>query len=631
MAQKFVGIDLGNRRVKIAVVTAGLRGAQVLHLWEQAVEGKSEDPLDAAIQTAIRMLRERGLRHLPTGVSLPGGEGSYRLLTFPFEDPKQIAQTLLFEIDGQFPVPVEQLAYDHLPIKRGDGRGRALVVATKRALVEHIAASFKLAEIDLRLITAGALSVAQALASTPVPSLPPGSDPARQAISLVVDFGHKHTELVALASSGPIAARSFRRGGKQLVRELARAWRLDPSAAELALERDASLEDEVVVRALQPLLREIEHTRQWLRTEIASEVVELRLCGGGARLRGLAQWLTQQTGLPTQLVAPRESAALRQVAGRDWSVGITALGTAVAAAKRPLIQLFDSVEGPSGDGPWIQQHFSTFATLGVAILAFAAVDTIVRIKAAERERDAYVSELERESGKVFGRTLTSGDEVRAELAAVEGGGLSDQIPERGALELLELITKAALPKGGRVVPAPIDPASLPPGVTTRTGPDGNMEFVGPDGSTLQVDSAGNPIFDPTGGSAGEDEGEDGGGQAAPVEAALAPVSDPNAGIQADDQLVFSSIDIRELKIEMSVAATRSTAQDRLAVKLTELGCIREITKGMIKDRNQLKAFDMVIDHTCFTGSIGGNAADEPAEVQDAPAAGDDEEGEDGED
>lgn len=621
MAQKFVGVDLGNRRVEITVVSAGLRGAQVSHVWAQPITSEAkpgEDEIDAAIDVALRMIKERGLRHLPTGVSVPGGAGSYRVLTFPFEDPRQIAQAVSFEVDGQFPLPLDQLVLDHMPIKRGDGRGRALVVAVKRSTIEHLAARFKLADIDLRVITTGALAIAQALAGVPIAG--GRADGDRLPVALVVDFGHRATDVIALASSGPIAVRSLRRGGKQVARDLARAWRLDPAAAELALERDASLADEVVARALQPLLRELEHTRQWLRTELNADAVELRLCGGTARLRGLETWLAQQTGLPTAIAAPRESASLRSVAGHDWASSLVALGTSLAAGRRPMIQLFDSFDGPAGEGQWFQQHFSTFAALGVAVLAFAGVDTLVRVRAIERERDAYATELASESDQVFGEAMKNATAVRGALAAVEGGDMNSEIPERGALELLELITKAASPKGGR---QPV----LPAGSSSGVGPDGQPMMFGPDGSPIPG----------TGGGGGEDDegegGEDGeaaeGGEPA-IE--LAPISDPNAGIVADDMLVFSSLDIRELKIEMSVSATRATAQDRFAVKLTELGCVRKITKGMIKDRNELKSFEMIIDHNCFTASLAQSDPAESPTDSAAPSAVEDlEEDIDGED
>lgn len=622
MAQKFVGVDLGNRKVKIAVVTAGLRGAQVVHVWEQDVvasrsraaasgsgaETAKDDPLDAALDTALRMIKERGLAHLPTGVALPGDAGSYRVLSFPFDDPRQIAQAINFELDGQFPVAIEQLVTDHLPIKRNDGRGRALVVAVKRTVIERVVARLQLADIDLKLVTTGALAIAQAMASTPIPPLPAGTEASLQPVTLVVDFGHKSTELVALASDGPIAARSMRRGGRQLVRELQRTWRLDKDAAELALERDGSVDDPMVRRALQPFLREIEHTRQWLRAEFGCVPVELRLCGGVAGLRGLGEWLAQETALETGAIAPKESGALRQVQGRDWTRSIVALGAAVATGRRPLIQLHDAYEQGGGEGAWFQQHFSTVAALGVAILAFAGVDTMVRIKAAQREHSAYAMELEQETTKQFGAPLANAAAVRTKLAEAEGGGTSSAIPERGALEVLELVTKAAMPKGGRALGAEAGMPALPPGYTTGTDSSGATIVLGPDGNPVPMDPSGAPMIpmtDPDGEDEGETEGEPAPGPA--------PVSDQNAGILADDELLISSVEIRELKIELSLSATRATAQDRLGVKLGQYECMGHITKGSIKERNERQSFEMSIDHNCFTGSVGLEGASEDGE------------------
>jgi hypothetical protein len=199
--------------------------------------------------------------------------------------------------------------------------------------------------------------------------------------------------------------------------------------------------------------------------------------------------------------------------------------------------------------------------------------------------------------------MDSADAIRAKLGEVEGGDLQAQIPERGALEILEIIAKASAPKGGRVPP----PAGnqLPPGYTTGIGPDGAPIVIGPDGMPATSDSAGNLLSPSMGGppqNGGEGDGEtEGEPESAPQ---VAPVTDSNAGILADDELVFETVDIRPLKIDLNLSATRATAQDRLAVKLKQYGCVREITKGMVRDRNDRKSFEMSIDHNCYIGSIG---------------------------
>ncbi|NVB36719.1 pilus assembly protein PilM [Pseudenhygromyxa sp. WMMC2535] len=629
MAQKFVGIDLGNRKVKIAVITSGLRGVQVLHVWEQAIQPAEKEgghPLDPAIDATLQLIRERGLKHLPTGISLPGGEGSYRVLSFPFDDPRQIAQAIDFEIDGQFPLPIEQLAVDHLAVKRGDGRGRALVVAAKRANIDHIVARMQLAGVDLRVVTTGALAMAQAMAGTPTPPLPPSVEPELQPVSLIVDMGEKSTDLVTLGEKGPVAARSLRRGGRQLVRELAKLWRIDKAAAQAALEREGTLNDPAVRRAMQPLLREIEHTRTWLRAEVGCHVVEIRL-SGGTLLRDLGTWLQAETGVEVGPVAPRESPQLRGVEGHDWSGSLIALGTAMATGRRPLIQLHDAFEG-GGEGQWIQQHLSTLLALGVAILCFATVDTLVRVRAAERHRDAYLAELEGESLRAFGQQLSSSAEVQAKLASVEGGDINSKIPERGALEVLEALTKLAAPAGGREQAAPIE---LPPGYTSSVDETGQVVVLTPDGQPVPLAADGTPMLpaadDPTGAAASQPEAE------TPAEdpAAGPPVvTDPNAGILADDDLVFSYIEIRELKTEMKLSATRTSAQDRLARKLEQVNCIQEVKTGKVNERNDRRVFEMNFDHNCFYGNLatGMTSEEEEPEEEEPEELEDDEEEED---
>jgi hypothetical protein len=120
-----------------------------------------------------------------------------------------------------------------------------------------------------------------------------------------------------------------------------------------------------------------------------------------------------------------------------------------------------------------------------------------------------------------------------------------------------------------------------------------------------------PNMDPAGGE-GEDGGEDEGDTEGPA-GGPTPISDTKAGILADDELLFSTVEIRELKIELSMTATRATAQDRLGVKLGQFACIGRITKGSIKERNERQSFDMSIDHSCFTGSIAQEGASEDGE------------------
>jgi hypothetical protein len=336
----------------------------------------------------------------------------------------------------------------------------------------------------------------------------------------------------------------------------------------------------IVAEAVERLIREVEHTRLWLRSEYDYEVTQIRLAGGGARLSGLADYVAEQVGLP---VAPivLHGAPVRDVAGRDWTTTCAALGTAVATARRPLIQLYDLTVG-DGDASWLQERMSTLAGIGVAIMAFGALDTIAQVKALEAEQLARDAELASVTETVFGEPITAVDEIESRLAAVDGEDLASLVPQRGALDVLAMIGTAATPHDAQ--------AQTPAAEPGENGEGETGEEAAPPDSTAAVPAQ--PAFQ-TGAAAGQPlDGSEAGTMGLP------PITDPTK-IFRDDDVVFSMVDIRERKVEMKVSATRSSAQDRLALRLGELGCLRDIQKGKVRDQNERKVFEVHMDNTCY--------------------------------
>lgn len=580
MAQKYVGVDLGTHEIKAVLINAGLRSIQVLEVVvEPVVRGpQGDDSLAAALDVAIAVLRRRGWNHYPIGVVLPGNLASYRVFKFPFADPRRIAQAIAFEAEGQFPVALETLEFDHVAVPTAQG-GQALMVAVRRAAVDQVTAAFKAATIDVKLMTVDVLATAQVLEAG-VGDAPKGEGPeARTPVVLALDIGHATTDLVAFGAKGPVAARMLRRGGVHVTRALAKHYRLDEVAAEEAKKSSAFLPHNgtgaltpeqtesgtVVAKAIEPILREVEHTRLWLRAESGCEVVQVRISGGGANLRGLDAYLAEQLGLPVERARPRETLVMRGLGGHDWTATCAALGGAVGCARRPLIQLHkDASVQRGGDGSWLAERISTVAALGFAILAFGAVDTVVRMSALEAERAAYENQLAEASAKVFGESLTSAEEIEERLNAVDGRDITKLIPQRGALEVLAAFVKASVPQG----PKPPPPA---PGAAPVAGEGGESPA---------------PML------------------AASTPPALGPSPDTNAGVVWDDEFTLQSIEIRPRAIQFRASATRLSAQDRFKTKLMQaLPCVTAFPIAKARDENQRKVFDPTLEHDCFNQSM----------------------------
>lgn len=586
MAQKYIGLDLGTHDVKAVLISAGMRSLQVLEVAVEATPAQStgggDESIAAALELGLGLLRRRGWNHYPVGVVLPGSAASYRVLKFPFADPRRIAQAIAFEAEGQFPVPLESLEFDHVPLATG-ATGQALLVAVRRDLLDRVAAAFKAATIDLKLVTVDAVAVAQVL-DPAVPELPKTEGEARMPVALLLDIGHHTTDLVALGAKGPVAARVLRRGGSHVTRALQDHYRLDFAGAEKA-KRDsgflphrglgdltpAQLESgSLVARAIEPIVREIEHTRLWLRAEFGAEVTQLRLAGGGSQLRGLDAYLSEQLAVPTVRAAPRDNLGVRGVRGTDWVATAAALGAAVGCARRPMIQLHKDASVQRGsDGSWLIERMSTIGALGLAILALAAIDTVVKISAMESERAAREEELGAASAKVLGLAMTSTEDIEAKLGEVEGDDITSLIATRGAVDVFGVFIKATTPTGPKPPPAP-EMAPAP----TEEGGDGG------DGS--------GPI-DPA---------------AAPAPAAPLPAVDPGAGIVWDDELQLASIEIRQKAITFRASATRLSAQDRLKAKLLQtVPCITGFPIARARDENNKKVFDPTLEHDCYFKSM----------------------------
>lgn len=593
MAQKYVGIDLGSQQVKIAVMTAGFRGVQLVDLFDAPVaaptpaaaagheDGDGSDAYLPALQAALVAMRARGLLSETVGVALPASTMSYRLLSFPFAEPRRIAQTIAFEADGQFPYPLEQLAHGHVVVPAPQG-GRALMVATKRDRVEQLSTIFKRAGSKLEVVTSGAMAMAQVVDPELGPVTPAMAEQGMSPVSLVLDLGHGSTELVAIGAKGPVAARSIRRAGRHVTSAIARAYSLDAAAAEEAKRRDAfvphrgqaSLSADqlgagaVIAQAIEPIVREIEHTRMWLRTTHRYEVARIVLTGGAAHLGGLAGYLTEQTGLPCGLGKLKSSLAIRGAEGRDVATFAAALGAAFGAARRPLVQLHDDTVGQN-DSTWVQERIGSLAAIGIAVMAFGAIDTIIRVKALDAERDAYAAELEEATKKILGTPVALAD-VDATLDSSESQDITSLIAQRGALEVLALLAQAATPSDLGKTPI------LPPGGADPAAEEG-------------------PIVE--------------GGEAPVVAPPTAPVvAEPvknDAGVVVSDEVLFDLIDIRERKIELKVGAARASAQDRLAYRLRDIACLSNIEKSKVRGTDR-KQFDMTMDNNCYYASSLGS-------------------------
>src|SRR5512134_932249 len=119
MAQRILGLDLGAHTVKAVLLESTFRGYAVLESARTVLPpGAAGAERHAAAVRAL--LADRGWRVDSAVVDLPGAGVSTTVVTLPFTDQKRIEQTVAFEVEGQIPFDLEEVAWDWQPLGTHD-------------------------------------------------------------------------------------------------------------------------------------------------------------------------------------------------------------------------------------------------------------------------------------------------------------------------------------------------------------------------------------------------------------------------------------------------------------------------------------------------------------------------------
>lgn len=147
MGKRFIGIDLDDRAVRVAILTEEKGGIVPVSVETRSYAGPEE---------LLQLLPElTGEKHLGdrAAAALPPRQGFVRQLTFPFADPSKIAAALELELGAQLPVAIETCTCDFLqPVATGAGGWQVTAAAARTEAVGEFLAPFDAAGVALSVL-----------------------------------------------------------------------------------------------------------------------------------------------------------------------------------------------------------------------------------------------------------------------------------------------------------------------------------------------------------------------------------------------------------------------------------------------------------------------------------------------
>lgn len=292
-------VDLGDHSAK--VVLGAKRGArmEVTAAVRVPLPSDQEAGLQGRVAALAENLREWcGVAVNPLRCSLPASLTDYESAELPsdLKDVEPIALDVIRQLHGD----LDEVTWDYWRTS-GEllgGRHDALhLVWASNQDIGPVLAEFK---------RAGLACAALDSAPTALPAVVPDDERLR----LIVDLGHNAAEfVVAWGSQTVYARRRVAVGAAALTDQLAESLGVQRTSAETLLEDwgqlvDANCPSAMVAKRcedwLQKLQFELQRTLAYLDNRIThTDLTEIVFTGGGAAVRGMAQWVEQRLGTPS--------------------------------------------------------------------------------------------------------------------------------------------------------------------------------------------------------------------------------------------------------------------------------------------------------------------------------------------
>jgi Tfp pilus assembly PilM family ATPase len=486
MSSRVFTVDLGAWSVKLAIASPGLRGATLLSVVERMVP-PGDEPAEVRSKAVLASLvEELRLKNDLGYVGVYGDQVFTQVLEFGFKNLRraELEKAVGGELEGVVPLDLEDMVYTFEPLPpapasaplpggeaaRGrvappaDGM-RVLTYAMKRERTEQLIALGKECGYDARGVLACGGAATRLVERTP--SLMRARTEGAVA---VIDIGHERTDVVVVSSNKAVFSRSIARAGKQVTDAISRTWRLPWEDAERAKHSDGFVASQAepatseawskihqaLIGELQPFARDLRQTLAACRARTGFTASAAILVGGGARLRGIASFLTEQLGIPAWRLTAEDTAALAgprlgpetaspSGAGLPIDSAAMAIGMAYdAAGGHPHFDLRSGALAVKMDLSFLRAKAVPLGAATLAIAAFAVISAFADLHRLRKAERVLSARLVTESTEYFKAPRTA-QEILG-LTAGEAGLAVSPLPKMTAYDILLEISSKAPPK-----------------------------------------------------------------------------------------------------------------------------------------------------------------------------------------
>ncbi len=308
----YFGLDISELSIKVLQMTRkGGYDSVYAFASEKIVSGLIENGeiknIDAVVEAIKRVRQKAGISTKNVICSLPESKAFLRIVTIPKMKNEEVAEAIKWEIEASIPLSIDQVYYDWQILDRRLTKGKGLidviVVAVSKEFINNYIYILKSAG----LVTYGfeVESVAQANSLL--------RDNEKGVTTMIIDIGDRSTSFVVTVDNIPVFTSSIPLSAEIMTKAIEQTFGITYDEAEEIKKTygiGSVLKNDHVFQATKSVVEnfvtEAQKSIDFYSNNLSYSggIDRIIMCGGGARMKGIAPYLSRRLGYNIELGNP---------------------------------------------------------------------------------------------------------------------------------------------------------------------------------------------------------------------------------------------------------------------------------------------------------------------------------------
>ena len=311
---KSFGLDISDFSLKIASLKKKGKEIFLASYAEEKIpsgvvssgEIKDSQKLAEIIKNGLADIKGEKIKTRFVSFSLPEEKSFLDVIKLPLIEGEELKTAVKLEIDRFIPMKIDDVYFDFQqvrPIVDHKKFQEVLVAAIPKKIADSYIETIKMAGLTPLIAEVECMSMIRSLVKEEEATLP----------LLVIDFGGSRTTFIIFSGKSIRFTSTIQLSSNELTKVISKTLSISEKEAVKIKKEEGLLGRKVIREILLPILKklvgEINNYLDYYKSheieeEASRKIEKIILCGGGANLRGLPEFISEKIGVRTELGNP---------------------------------------------------------------------------------------------------------------------------------------------------------------------------------------------------------------------------------------------------------------------------------------------------------------------------------------